>query len=978
MQRGFRILVGAFLSTLFLVGCSDCEGTERFENVISSLSATPQSIDFGRVYVGDSQSVDILLRNTASADAQALAFELEGDAAADFGAVLPGANSVAGGATLSLTLQLSPLSAGRKTASLLVTADDFRPLTISLTGRADEPRVCDDDNACTEDTFDFESGRCRSTPVEVTRSCDDDNACTAESYCSGGECRGVAVVCPPASTACATALCTAEDGCVEIPDDTQCDDGDPCTEDRCVLGVGCRSTVALNGTPCGPVGQCDVSMLCADGVCQPFEVPDGAFCVDNDACTTNPRCEAGACVADPAPLAMEFMSRSLTIGDDGAFVVIADNGDFIFADPHFTGGPSLAVVRPAAPPFAQVRSVLDLTGTTDMLVTAGSHVVQVGGSGVVFDFTSWTLSDSGQLSLQGSRSFSLGGSLSNHENLRGFSAAADGDDFVICAHDRAGWVHFRIREDGPVVMAENVMQVGTTCADIAFRDGRVVVAEQNLRTDGSADIEPGVFATWRWEEDRWELERLLRINEECDSFATQPLLAEISADGANLLLGCGTGAVNPQTRLRADQLFVVDADLPSPTLSNALEIPLNDQRRVVDVVVDGDAIRVWADDSYDTFVCTLSSTTLELTQCGPPFKMDAIGRTAGWVAANAGQTASSVTGGILSGALTQIPRMGELGAVVAHEGNFFSVSRTAVHRFSLVGTEVLWTGSTSLFDVDELGVFAFGGGGAGPYLIQPGANAGAVYAAHNPLAPFLIGRFDAAKAPLVAQGKAGGTVASIAADVLGAPTNGPERVAQLIMPTADVVLQDLWSEEVEGEALGDRATQLHAFGDTITATYNSGPNRHHLAIIDVQPDADGQVVPVLIAALPQESNLPLATAAIGSEVVRLRGRNIGNGFEAPGGGSVEWWRLSEGSLTLVGDVLVGGVVDILWLAESLALVSTEDGFAFVERNANDEISLRQSYNLGGPALGVSVVDGVAVITTSRSVSLFSPPCASSP
>lgn len=88
------------------------------------------------------------------------------------------------------------------------------------------PVVCDDDNACTDDTCDVAQGGCVFTPIN----CDDDNACTDDS-------------------------CDRATGCVNTP--ISCDDDDPCTTDTCDPATGC-----VNEQVICPEGQ-----ACLDGEC---------------------------------------------------------------------------------------------------------------------------------------------------------------------------------------------------------------------------------------------------------------------------------------------------------------------------------------------------------------------------------------------------------------------------------------------------------------------------------------------------------------------------------------------------------------------------------------------------------------------------------------------------------------------------------------------------------------------------------------
>ena len=96
-----------------------------------------------------------------------------------------------------------------------------------------------------------------------------------------------------------------------------CDDGDPCTDDTCVQGLGCFSY--LNAAPCDDGDACTTGDVCQAGLCKGLgflDCDDGSPCTgdacdplvgcvnapipgpcdDGDACTLGEACVGGACV----------------------------------------------------------------------------------------------------------------------------------------------------------------------------------------------------------------------------------------------------------------------------------------------------------------------------------------------------------------------------------------------------------------------------------------------------------------------------------------------------------------------------------------------------------------------------------------------------------------------------------------------------------------------------------------------------------
>jgi len=159
-----------------------------------------------------------------------------------------------------------------------------------------KPKSCDDTNGCTDDSCDLKSGKCLNKPNSAP--CDDGNLCTLGDLCQGGVCAPVATV--------------------------DCDDTNQCTKDACDPKTGKCSYDVLVG-PCDDNNPCTDDDLCTDGICAPGKKPhcDDANpctddlcddmtgdckyvnntgpCDDGDLCTKNDTCSGGACKADPPP-----------------------------------------------------------------------------------------------------------------------------------------------------------------------------------------------------------------------------------------------------------------------------------------------------------------------------------------------------------------------------------------------------------------------------------------------------------------------------------------------------------------------------------------------------------------------------------------------------------------------------------------------------------------------------------------------------
>ena len=122
-------------------------------------------------------------------------------------------------------------------------------------GQIDED-LCDDGNMCTDDKCNTD-GTCTNTPNSID--CDDQNACTQKDICKEGACTGL--------------------------NPLSCDDGNPCTDNSCDAAAGC--IFAFNSAPCSDQNQCTENDTCAGGQCKPGSPTN---CNDGDPCTQELGC----------------------------------------------------------------------------------------------------------------------------------------------------------------------------------------------------------------------------------------------------------------------------------------------------------------------------------------------------------------------------------------------------------------------------------------------------------------------------------------------------------------------------------------------------------------------------------------------------------------------------------------------------------------------------------------------------------------
>ena len=156
---------------------------------------------------------------------------------------------------------------------------------------------CDDGDPCTADLCDVATGVCHH--ALSTGACDDHDPCTLDDVCSSGACLGVARDCDDGAP-CTDERCVPETGaCVSRP--AACADGDPCSDDLCLAGVGCVHEPVAGCAGCEVDADCDDGDACTVERCDPVS---GACSWSPMVCPPSLACmswecdpQAGACVA---------------------------------------------------------------------------------------------------------------------------------------------------------------------------------------------------------------------------------------------------------------------------------------------------------------------------------------------------------------------------------------------------------------------------------------------------------------------------------------------------------------------------------------------------------------------------------------------------------------------------------------------------------------------------------------------------------
>ena len=150
-----------------------------------------------------------------------------------------------------------------------------------------QPKKCDDDNPCTDDTCDPAKG---CGYENATGPCSTGNACESGGKCLDGQCSGAKPKGCDDANGCTIDFCDAKIGeCQHKSVDAACDDSNPCTSnDLCVEGL-CL----------GKPKNCDDKNSCTDDTCDQNtgckQTTNADACDDGNACSQGDTCDAGSC-----------------------------------------------------------------------------------------------------------------------------------------------------------------------------------------------------------------------------------------------------------------------------------------------------------------------------------------------------------------------------------------------------------------------------------------------------------------------------------------------------------------------------------------------------------------------------------------------------------------------------------------------------------------------------------------------------------
>ncbi len=340
----------AALATLVLLtGCNTC-GETPLQQATPLITPSSSTLEFGSVFVGADRVAVLEVQSTGTATVHIADVRIVGDAVFTTQAVGP--QALAPRDSFSVPVRFAPAQVGEVTAQLVIENDstNLRPLLVNLRGTGLAQLDCDDQNVCTDDTFDAAAGVCLRT--NNTAPCDSGSRCTRDDRCVGGQCLGLPTDCSD-DNACTRDLCDATVGCVFLP--VNCEEGNTCTLDTCDVLRGCQHRALPDGTPCEDGNLCSVADTCAQGTCR-----------------------GGPPTVDPAPVGVAF-----GYGARGSAVVLDDTRVVFFDQLTRASGPFIR-----ATVTQRTGNVLRHVRTTTLDAVTDLFFFQVLANGIIASTTS--------------------------------------------------------------------------------------------------------------------------------------------------------------------------------------------------------------------------------------------------------------------------------------------------------------------------------------------------------------------------------------------------------------------------------------------------------------------------------------------------------------------------------------------------------------------------------------------------------------
>ncbi len=275
------------LALAALAGCRK----DSVIGLLGQISADPERLDFGQVYVGHYAEGAVGLQSSARFSLP-LNVTVEGPFS-----LLEAPTVLQAGEQGTAQLRFAPTLSGPVEGSLIVRVDD-RELRVALVAEGLAPLPCPTEAFCRPRRFDPALGECVEEPRPDGVACGGDSLCLINAHCAAGECVGARPNCDDGN-ACTTDGCDPARGCVHFDNSARCPSNpDPCLAPLCDPARGCAFAEVEDGVRCGP-SDCGRANICLSGKCSEVPVTEGAACGDASPCQKRGVCQNQVCQRPP-------------------------------------------------------------------------------------------------------------------------------------------------------------------------------------------------------------------------------------------------------------------------------------------------------------------------------------------------------------------------------------------------------------------------------------------------------------------------------------------------------------------------------------------------------------------------------------------------------------------------------------------------------------------------------------------------------
>lgn len=338
--------------SLFLLTLMSCQcRPDGLADTREQWTVAPEQLEVGGVYVGQTGTGRLLVRNEARA-----AMELGLTVEAPFKA--PSTVRLGGGESIEVEVEFIPSAPG-PVAGLLRLSSVAQSVEVPLSGTGLVVPDCGASPTCKLRRFDLALGACVEDAAVDGTACA--TTCLTQATCQQGVCRGQARSCDDGN-ACTDDSCDGERGCDNRDVSSSC----PASRSACEVAVcrpasGCGFEARVDGTSCG-ANDCTTAQVCISGNCEVRASPDGSECAPVGVCQAAATCRENRCVPGPVTLLKERWSYMPATAARVIFEGTTDSTDgaSYFTEAPLTGADPLQLVSLSATGAERFRVDLEL------------------------------------------------------------------------------------------------------------------------------------------------------------------------------------------------------------------------------------------------------------------------------------------------------------------------------------------------------------------------------------------------------------------------------------------------------------------------------------------------------------------------------------------------------------------------------------------------------------------------------------------